>query len=176
MKAFGEATPDFAPVYFWGCKWSNPWLRALELSSIQSDGCFIHPGHKRTVEPDSTSNCHGIQRRRTSHGGRRRKRGDGQGVTSSSCPWQQKEKKTLPVPCVTSSSCPWQQKEKQTLPVPCVTSSSCPWQQKEKQTLPVPCVTSSSCPWQQKENSKQGRAGQGQRQGQGRVGAGRPGQ
>jgi hypothetical protein len=28
----------------------------------------------------------------------------GQGVTSSSCPWQQKEKKILPVPCVTSSS------------------------------------------------------------------------
>jgi hypothetical protein len=39
---------------------------------------------------------------------------------------------TLPVPCVTSSSCPWQQKEKKTLPVPYVTSSSCPWQQKEK--------------------------------------------
>jgi len=35
------------------------------------------------------------------------------------------------VPCVTSSSCPWQQKEKKTLPVPCVTSSSCAWQQKE---------------------------------------------
>jgi len=29
-------------------------------------------------------------------------------VTSSSRPWQQKEKKTLPVPYVTSSSCPWQ--------------------------------------------------------------------
>jgi hypothetical protein len=85
----------------------------------------------------------------------------GQGVTSSSCPWQQKENKTLPVPCVTSSSCPWQQKENKTLPIPCVTSSSCPWQQKEKKTLPVPCVTSSSCPWQQKENSKQGRAGAG---------------
>jgi len=40
-------------------------------------------------------------------------------------------KKTLPVPYVTSSSCPWQQKEKKTVPVPCVTSSSCPWQQKE---------------------------------------------
>jgi len=35
------------------------------------------------------------------------------------------------VPCVISSSCPWQQKEKKTLPVPCVISSSCPWQQKE---------------------------------------------
>jgi hypothetical protein len=33
---------------------------------IQPDGRFIHPGHKRTVEPDSTSNYHGIQRRRTS--------------------------------------------------------------------------------------------------------------
>ncbi len=88
MKAFGEATPDSAPVYFWGCKWSNPWLRPLEPSSIQPDGRFIHPSHKRTVEPDSTSNCHEIQRCKTSHRGRRRRR----------------------VPCVTSSSCPWQQK------------------------------------------------------------------
>jgi len=56
MKAFGEATPDSAPVYFWGCKWSNPWLQPPEPSSIQPDGHFIHPGHKRTVEPDSTSN------------------------------------------------------------------------------------------------------------------------
>jgi len=34
-----------------------------------------------------------------------------EGITSSSCPWHQKEKQTLPVPCVTFSSYPWQQKE-----------------------------------------------------------------
>ncbi len=39
-----------------------------------------------------------------------------QGVTSTSCPWQQKEKETLPIPCVTFSSCPWQQKEKKHCP------------------------------------------------------------
>ncbi len=50
MKAFGEATPDSAPVYFWGCKWSNPWLHPPEPSSIQPDGRFIHPG-----EPDTES-------------------------------------------------------------------------------------------------------------------------
>jgi hypothetical protein len=36
-----EATPDSA--------------RPPEPSSIQPDGRFIHPGHKQTVEPDSTS-------------------------------------------------------------------------------------------------------------------------
>ncbi len=48
MKAFGEATPYSVPMYFWGCKWSNPWLRPPEPSSIQPDGRFIH----RTIEPD----------------------------------------------------------------------------------------------------------------------------
>ncbi len=61
MKAFGdenEATPDSAPVYFWGCKWSNPWLRPPEPSSIQSDGRFIQ-ANRRTwlhLQPDATSN------------------------------------------------------------------------------------------------------------------------
>jgi len=148
-----ETTPDSAPVYFWGCKWSNPWLRPPEPSSIQPNGRFIHPGHKRTVEPDSTSNYHRIQRRRTSHGGRR-------------CNFLLLSlvAKKRRVPCVTSSSCPWQQKEKKTLPVPCVTSSSCPWQQK------VNSKQGRAVQGQGKVGARQGKAGA--RQGR----AGRPGQ
>jgi hypothetical protein len=72
-------------------------------------------------------------------------------VTSSSCPWQQKEKKNIARSLCNFLLLSLAAKGKKNTPVPCVTSSSYPWQQKEKKTLPVPCVTFSSCPWQQKE-------------------------
>jgi hypothetical protein len=61
---------------------------------------------------------------------------------------------------VTSSSCPWQQKEKKNTAHSLCNFLLLSLATKGKKTLPVPCIISSSCPWQQKENSKQGRAGQ----------------